>query len=98
MQMWSWAPDMHRAAVDGRIKTYYPPACNTCFFLHVCGRACNPVFPPRGERPLEPPLGPTEPAGLDAPTALADMVAGVFAPGGVLAQADAHFQPPPRPT
>jgi len=47
---------------------------------------------------MEPPLGPTGPAGLDAPTALADMVAGVFAPGGVLAQADAHFQPRPGQT
>src|SRR6218665_2872769 len=82
MQMWSWAPDMHRAAVDGRIKTYYPPACNTCFFLHVCGRALKPGFHPPCEPSMEPPLGPTEPAGLDAPTALADMVAGGFCPGG----------------
>src|SRR6218665_796574 len=98
MQMWSWAPDMHRAAVDGRIKTYYPHACNTCLFLHVCGRALKPGFHPPCEPPMEPPLGPTEPAGLDAPTALADMVAGGFAPGGVLAQADAHFQPRPGQT
>src|SRR6218665_2431409 len=95
MQMWSWAPDMHRAAVDGRIKTYYPHACNTCLFLHVCGLALKPGFHPPCAPPMEPPLAPTGPARLDAPPALADRGAAVFAPARVLTQAHAHFHPRP---